>query len=98
MWLLHGLYTSRLGVQPGHRVVTNGPYRLVRHPGYLGAILCLIGIGLALSSLIAILLPVLFVPILVWRIGREEEMLLEEFGQDYRTYMQKTKRLIPMVC
>lgn len=97
MWSLQGLYTSRLGVQPGHRVVTNGPYRLVRHPGYLGAIMCLIGMALALSSLIAIVLSILFVPILVWRIGREEEMLLKEFGEDYRTYMQKTKRLIPMV-
>jgi len=97
MWSLHGLYTLRLGVQPGHRVVTNGPYRVVRHPGYLGAILCLTGMALAMSSFTALVLSVLFVPILVWRIGREEEMLLKEFGEDYRTYIQKTKRLIPMI-
>jgi protein-S-isoprenylcysteine O-methyltransferase Ste14 len=97
MWALHGLYTSRLGVQPHHRVVTNGPYHLVRHPGYVGAILCLLGMGLALSSLIAIGLAILFVPILVWRIGREKEMLLTEFGEEYRSYMKKTKRLIPLV-
>jgi protein-S-isoprenylcysteine O-methyltransferase Ste14 len=40
-WALRGLYTSRLGMQPGHRLVTNGPYRLVRHPGYLSNLLCL---------------------------------------------------------
>lgn len=96
MWALHGLYTSRLGVQPGHLLVTSGPYRLVRHPGYLGAILCLTGMGLALSSLIAMALSVLFVPVLLWRIGREEEMLLTEFGEEYQTYMRKTKRLIPL--
>lgn len=97
MWALHGLYTSRLGVQPGHRLVTNGPYRLVRHPGYLGATFCLTGMGLALSSLIAIGLSILFVPVLLWRIKREEEMLLTEFDEDYGTYMRKTKRLIPLI-
>lgn len=97
MWALHGLYTLRLGVQPGHRMVRSGSYRLVRHPGYLGAILCLMGMSLALSSLIAIGLSILFVPILLWRIRREEEMLLTEFGEEYRSYMQKTKCLIPLV-
>ena len=97
MWSLRGLYTFRLGVQPGHRLVTSGAYRLVRHPGYLGAILCLTGMALSMGSLVAIVLSVLFVPILIWRIGREEEMLLTEFGEDYRAYMQKTKRLIPIV-
>jgi len=97
MWALHGLYTSRLGVQPGHRVVKSGPYRLVRHPGYLGAIFCLTGMGLALSSLMAIGLSILFIPVLLWRMGREEEMLLTEFGEEYRAYTRKTKRLIPLV-
>jgi protein-S-isoprenylcysteine O-methyltransferase Ste14 len=59
MRALHGLYTSRLGVQPGHRLVTSGPYRFVRHPGYLGAIPYLTGMGLALSSLITISLSIL---------------------------------------
>lgn len=45
MWSLHGLYKSRLGVQPGYRVVTNGPYRLVHHPSYFGGDLVLFGIG-----------------------------------------------------
>jgi len=97
MWSLHGLYTLRLGVQPGHHLVTNGPYAVVRHPGYLGAILCLTGMALAMSSFTALVLSVLFVPILVWRIGREEEMLLKELGEDYRAYIQKTKRLIPII-
>jgi len=96
MRALHGLYMSRLGVQPGHRLVTSGPYGFVRHPGYLGAILCLTGTALTLSSVIAIGLSILFIPILVWRIEREEEMLLTEFGEEYRAYMLKTRRLIPL--
>ena len=98
MRALHGLFTTRLGVQPGHRLVTNGPYRLIRHPGYLSHILCLTGIGLALSSLVAMGLTILVVPFILWRIQREEEMLLAEFGEEYRTYMRQTKwRLIPLV-
>jgi protein-S-isoprenylcysteine O-methyltransferase Ste14 len=53
--------------------------------------------GLTLSSLIAIGLSILFIPILIWRIGREEEMLLTQFGEEYRAYMVKTRRLIPLI-
>jgi len=69
----------------------------VRHPGYLGAILCHTGMGLTFSSLIAIGLSILFIPVLIWRIGREEEMLLTEFGEEYRAYMLETRRLIPLI-
>jgi len=98
MQALHGLFTTRLGVQPGHRLVTSGPYRWVRHPGYLSHILCLTGVGLALSSLVALGLTILVAPFILWRIQREEDMLAAEFGEEYRTYMQQTKwRLIPLV-
>lgn len=69
----------------------------MRHPSYLGAILCLTGMGLALSSLIAIGLSILFIPVLIWRIEREDNMLLTELGEEYRAYMLKTRRLIPLI-
>ena len=97
MWALRGLYTVRLGIQPGHHLVTGGPYRWVRHPGYLSYILAMTGMGLAMSSLIGLGLVVLIVPFLLWRIEREEEMLATEFGAKYQTYAQQTKRLIPLV-
>jgi protein-S-isoprenylcysteine O-methyltransferase Ste14 len=94
-WALRGLYTSRLGMQPGHQLVTNGPYRRVRHPGYLSNLLCLAGIGLALSSLVGLGLTLFVVPLIVRRIVREEEMLRAEFGQEYECYRQRTRwRLI----
>jgi protein-S-isoprenylcysteine O-methyltransferase Ste14 len=98
MLALHGLYTVRLGVQPGHRLVTSGPYRWVRHPGYLSYLLSLIGIGLALSSLIGLALTAWVLPFILWRIKSEELMLLAEFGDKYQTYSQQTKRrLIPLL-
>lgn len=97
MRALHGLYTIRLSIKEGHRLVTSGPYRIVRHPGYLSFVLVLPGMGLALGS-VAILayLPA----ILAWLILRmrdEEAMLVTEFGEAYRDYQRRTKRLIPFV-
>jgi len=95
-WSLRGLYTSRLGMQPGHRLVMSGPYRLVRHPGYLSNLACLAGIGLALSSLVGLGLTLFVVPLLVRRIQREEEMLAVELGQEYERYRQQVRwRLFP---
>jgi protein-S-isoprenylcysteine O-methyltransferase Ste14 len=97
-WALRGLYTSRLGVQPGHRLVTSGPYRLVRHPGYLSNLLCLAGIGLALSSLAGLGLTLFVVPLVARRISHEEEMLIAALGPDYERYRQQVRwRLIPYV-
>jgi len=96
MWTLHGLYTGHLGIQPGHQLVTSGPYRYVRHPGYLSYILCLTGIGLALSSIVTLVMTILVIPLLLSRIEREEEMLATEISE-YQGYMRRTKRLIPLV-
>ena len=98
MWSLHGHFTLRLGVQPGHCLVTSGLYHVVRHPGYLSYIISLTGIGLALSSLFALGLVVPVVLFLLWRIRQEEEMLITELGEKYSTYMKQTRwRLLPWV-
>jgi len=98
MWALYGMYTVRLGVQPTHHLVTSGPYRSVRHPGYLSYIVSMTGIGLALGSLVGLGLVILVVPFILWRIQHEEEMLAAEFGEKYRTYRRQTRwRLIPLV-
>lgn len=98
MWTLRGMYTVRLGIKPGHRLVTSGPYRLVRHPGYLSYIASMTGIGLTLSSLIGLGLVILVMPFILWRIQHEEGMLVAEFGEEYQAYRRQTKwRLIPLV-
>lgn len=97
-WALRGFYTSRLGVQPGHHLVTSGPYRFVRHPGYSSNLLCLAGMGLALSSLVALGLTALVVLLVSWRVKHEEEMLVTEFGEEYQAYKQQAKwRLVPLI-
>lgn len=97
MWALRGLYTIRLGVQESHRLITEGPYRIVRHPGYFGFALALPGIGLALASLAIFVFVPFLLGWLVFRIRDEEVMLVTEFGEAYRTYQRRTKLLIPLL-
>ena len=95
---LKGYYSFRVSVFEGHKVVDNGPYRLVRHPGYAGSILTMVGIGLAVQSLAAVLILSLFCGIAYgYRIRVEEAALLKELGEEYSKYMSRTKRLIPFI-
>jgi len=97
MRTLRGSFTMRLNVVSGQGLVTTGPYAIVRNPAYLGYIMALFGLSLALSSLVGITLAFGAVIFLRLRIRREEQMLLNEFGDQYREYMQRTRRLFPFV-
>ena len=90
-------YTRNLGIQPEHRLVTGGPYAIVRHPGYLSSFLGLLGTGLAMSSILGLLAAVLTVPLMIYRIRGEEQMLVDAFGDEYRRYASRTKRLFPFI-
>jgi protein-S-isoprenylcysteine O-methyltransferase Ste14 len=95
---IRGQFSGHVQIQPGHQLVQSGPYRFVRHPGYLGYVLMTLGIGIGYSSLISLAaVLVLLLPGLIYRIGVEEKLLVAEFGDDYRIYAQKTYRLVPGV-
>lgn len=85
----------RIQTDRGHQVVSSGPYAYVRHPGYLGAALGMIGIPLLLDSLWA-LFPVLLVLILgLVRTALEDRTLLAELPH-YKEYAKRVRyRLIP---
>jgi protein-S-isoprenylcysteine O-methyltransferase Ste14 len=87
-----------VALQPGHRLKTDGFYRFVRHPSYLGALLAMVGWALVFRSSIGLLLAVaMFVPIIA-RIRAEEDFLVREFDEQYRAYQQRTRwRLLPFI-
>ena len=85
-------------VQEGQPVIDRGPYAVLRHPSYAGALLIYLGAGIAcdnvLSVLVCLLLPGLA---FLRRINVEEALLARELGEPYRAYARRTRRLIPGV-
>ncbi len=90
-------YTRSLRTREAQAVVERGPYRLVRHPGYLGSILVWVGSRLALNWIVAAATALLLVPVYAYRIRAEERMLVEHLGEPYRAYTTRTWKLVPHV-
>ena len=91
-------FTVNVAIAKDHRVVDNGPYRLVRHPSYSGVFIAFIGLGLLLCNwLAAVVLVVPVVGMFMWRMHVEEHALLAALGEHYAAYMRRTKRIIPFV-
>ncbi len=89
-------FTVDLAIQHGHRLIQHGPYRVVRHPSYTGALLCFSGLALSVGywgTTLIILVPV--VTAYLWRIGKEEGVLTKAFGDAYQEYCDRTFRLVP---
>ena len=91
-------YTSAtIEIHEGQRVIDTGPYAIVRHPMYSGALLYMLGTPLALGSYWGLLGFVLMLLVIVWRLQDEEEMLARELP-GYAEYRQRVRwRLLPGV-
>jgi len=97
-WAIKGLYSGVVQVRQDHRLVQEGPYRFIRHPGYAGFFLMALGISVAYSSLIGLLaILILFLPGLAYRMKVEEILLIGHFGGEYLNYRGKTKKVIPWI-
>jgi protein-S-isoprenylcysteine O-methyltransferase Ste14 len=80
----------------GTGLVTTGPYRLVRHPIYLGLALLAMGVALAFGSWPALMIVLSgVVPTFAWRARAEEKLLSRRFGEGYAVYRQRTNMIIP---
>jgi protein-S-isoprenylcysteine O-methyltransferase Ste14 len=80
----------------GTGLVTTGPYRLVRHPIYLGLALVAAGQSLAFASLPAFLVVLsCIVPSFAWRAHAEEKLLSRMFGENYEVYRRRPKMIVP---
>jgi protein-S-isoprenylcysteine O-methyltransferase Ste14 len=91
-------FQYRIDIQPGHRVVTDGPYRYVRHPSYTGIALVLAGIGLACDDVWSLLAVAVLGGVgLAVRIRAEERQLIQALGAEYQHFAAGRKRLVPGV-
>jgi protein-S-isoprenylcysteine O-methyltransferase Ste14 len=90
-------YSYGLRVLQEHKLAKHGVYRYVRHPITLAALIYSPGIPLFFASFYGFAVMLGMIPLFVYRMEIEERMLIEEFGDEYREYMKKTKKLIPFL-
>jgi protein-S-isoprenylcysteine O-methyltransferase Ste14 len=103
LWLLYRSHADlgtnwsvTLEVRENHRLITDGVYRSIRHPMYTAFFLYSLGQALVLPNWVAgPSYLVSFGFLFAFRIRAEERMMLETFGDEYTSYMAKTKRLVP---
>jgi len=89
--------SATIEVAAGQRVISSGPYALVRHPMYAGALVMLLGIPIALGSWWGLLVIASMMPALLWRLLDEEEFLTRNLP-GYADYQSKVRyRLIPLL-
>src|SRR5690606_3199590 len=91
-------FTRHVTGQKGDRIVSTGPYRILRHPLYTALLLIAVGMALFFQSLIAAAVGGAVVGwALAKRMDGEEEMLIREFGGEYREWMKRRARLLPFI-
>lgn len=89
-WSLH------IEIRKQHPLVQTGPYRWVRHPAYAAFVIEHIAVPLAGGAWWSLVVALLgYVPLLLWRIRREESALMLQLGQPYVTYRQQVGMLVP---
>jgi len=96
--VLGASYTRTLKVDQGQQIVRAGPYRFVRHPGYAGSILLLLGASFASGDIVG---PLVIVPVVLraylLRIAAEDRMLVARLGEEYAGYAREVARLVPFI-
>ncbi len=98
MATLKRYYTGTLVTVQQHSIVDTGLYGYIRHPGYLGVLFISVGFGLAIGNwLVLVVISISFAVTYSYRIRKEEEMLIKNFGTRYVDYKKRTKTIVPFV-
>lgn len=94
--LLGRFFTATVRVQSGQQVVTGGPFRLVRHPSYLGSFLCIVSGALFLEAFLSCVAAIgIMLAAYMYRINAEETAMISSFGEEYLSYSSRSYRMIP---
>ncbi len=98
IWTMHTLgknLTDTVVTRKDHELVTGGPYRFVRHPFYCAFILAVLANSTVAANWFILLTGGSAWLVIVFRTNKEEENLIARFGDDYRSYMERTSRFFP---
>jgi protein-S-isoprenylcysteine O-methyltransferase Ste14 len=88
-------WSAQLQLREKHRIIASGPYARMRHPMYTSLLLWGTGLALLSANWIFVAVAVLASAMFVARVPREEQMMIDQFGDEYRDYMNRTGRLFP---
>ena len=91
-------FTYSVAKVENHKIISTGPYKFIRHPGYLGQCIIFMGISISISNWLSILLMMIPVTLgYLYRIKVEEKFMTDQFGDAYKDYQDRTKRIIPLL-
>ncbi len=88
-------WSPQLQLRKEHQLVTTGPYSRVRHPLYSAMLGYGVGLAFVAANWVFVALVLVMIIWLPPRVAREEQMMIEKFGDEYKAYMQKTGRFLP---
>ena len=88
-------WSIALELREEHKLITSGPYKRIRHPMYLGIFVYTIGLMLISSDLLVFIFFAFSIWVNYIRIPDEEQMMIDEFGDEYREYMKHSGKLLP---
>ena len=96
--LVNTFYMRAIATTENQYICTEGPYKVVRHPGYAAFVVGWLGFGLATQNWMAFLTTAVVITFAyIKRVFAEEQMMLEQFSVDYQQYINESSRLIPFV-
>jgi len=98
VWVQHSLghhWSTQLRLRENHTLVTSGLYHWIRHPMYTVLFVLRLTIALATANMLILLVEGAQFALYYARIGKEEQMMLRKFGEEYRAYMMRTDRFLP---
>ena len=95
---LKSYYTQEIALQKNHQLITTGIHKKIRHPQYISQVLSDLGFGVLILGYIIIPLVVFVeLPLFILRAKKEEEMMLNYFGDKYKKYKEKSGFIIPFL-
>ncbi len=90
-------YSQDIAIKKDHKLITSGPFKIIRHPQYLSQFLLDLGAAAATLSFILAPLALIQIPFLFMRASLEDKLLEKHFGENFRSYKKKTGMIFPFI-